>query len=213
LGIPEDEEETNTVLVEDRRWLTSDALAWDGLWPRGSSPSRERGCAVQISHLRLRHLRNTEAWGSNRPVLHSIGQGPLLFTKSSPALLKRMMMVGMAPLAHEAWGRLAAAPVCPGWLQPCCKKWTAGFARKTSRKTTKGHFWQTFSSARHNVCVWRVGGEAASSTGQGRGTWHYGVRELRCPTRWEPWFGSREPYLSQKEQHFLPQRPPTTRAG
>lgn len=31
------------------------------------------------------------------------------------------------------------------------KKEMAGFARKTSRKTTKGHFWQTFSSARRNA--------------------------------------------------------------
>lgn len=42
---------------------------------------------------------------------------------------------------------------------------TARFARKTSRKTTKGHFWQTFSSARLNA--YGGGGGFLHRTGQG----------------------------------------------
>lgn len=41
MGFPA-EEETNAVLVEKQRWLTSNTLARDGLWPCGSSPKWER---------------------------------------------------------------------------------------------------------------------------------------------------------------------------
>lgn len=59
-----------------------------------------------------------------------------------------------------------AAPVHPGLASAMLqKKEMAGFARKTSRKTTKGHFWQTFSSARRNA--YGGGGGFLHRTGQG----------------------------------------------
>lgn len=73
--------------------------------------------------------------------------------------------MGMAPLTREAGGSCGCArPPLVGFSH-AAKKEMAGFARKTSRKTTKGHFWQTFSSARHNTCG--GGGGFLHKTGQG----------------------------------------------
>lgn len=61
--------------------------------------------------------------------------------------------MAVAPPTREARGVLVAVPVPPlVGFSHAAKQGMAGFARKTSRKTTKGRFWQTFSTARRNAC-------------------------------------------------------------
>lgn len=162
------EEETSAVLVEVQRWPTSNALARDYLQPCGSSPRQEQGFMVQISYLKLHHLWNIKASGSNwLSATEHLLRSPLL-PKSSPTL-RRGQRLWVWHLSHVRQGGLAAVPVHP-WLASATlqkKKWPDLPGRHQGRQQ-KAIFGKHFLPPDITL----VGEEAVSSTRRGRGSWH-----------------------------------------